>query len=101
MDYLLQSPTQLSSHLRALRKARGLSQAQLGALLGVGQARMARIEQAPEAVSVEQIFKVLSVLGVQLVLRPKPAPAVSAPARTQASANKKAVAKVRKADEPW
>ena len=44
-DYPIQSPGQLSSHLRALRKVRGLSQAQLGALLGVGQTRVARIER--------------------------------------------------------
>ena len=46
-DYPIQSPGQLSSHLRALRKVRGLSQAQLGALLGVGQTRVARIERDP------------------------------------------------------
>ena len=68
MDYPIQSTLQLSSHLRALRKARGLSQAQLGGLLGVGQARIARIERDPSAVSVEQFMALLGALGVQLVL---------------------------------
>ena len=70
MDYPIQSPGQLSSQLRALRKARGLSQVQLGALLGVGQTRVTRIEHDPAAISVEQFLGVLSALGVQMVLRP-------------------------------
>jgi len=69
MDYVIQTPLQLSSHLRALRKARGLSQVSLGLALGVGQTRVARIEGSPTAISVEQLMEVLSALGVQLVLR--------------------------------
>lgn len=70
MDYPIQSPGQLSSHLRALRKARGLSQAQLGGVLGVGQTRITRIEHDPTAISVEQFLGILNALGVQMVLRP-------------------------------
>lgn len=69
MDYAIQTPRQLSAQLRALRKARGLSQAALGETLGVGQTRIARIEGKPTAVSVEQLIELLAVLGVQLVLR--------------------------------
>ena len=69
MDYAIQTPLQLSSHLRALRKARGLSQAALGEALGVGQTRVARIEGNPTAISVEQLIEVLGALGVQMVLR--------------------------------
>ena len=43
MDYPIQSPGQLFAHLRSLRKSRGLNQVQLGAVLGVGQTRIARI----------------------------------------------------------
>jgi HTH-type transcriptional regulator/antitoxin HipB len=70
MDYPIQTPAQLSSHLRALRKARGLSQSQLGAVLGVGQTRVARIERDPAAIRVDQFLAVLNALGVQMVLRP-------------------------------
>ena len=78
MDYVIQTPLQLSSHLRALRKARGLSQASLGNALGVGQTRVARIEGSPSAISVEQLMEVLSALGVRLVLRDlEPAQAAS------------------------
>ncbi|MED5619920.1 helix-turn-helix domain-containing protein [Ideonella sp. BN130291] len=69
MDYAIQSPAQLSSHLRSLRKAKGLSQQQLGALLGVGQSRIARIENQPGSVSVDQFLAVLGALRVQMVLR--------------------------------
>jgi HTH-type transcriptional regulator/antitoxin HipB len=73
MGYTLQVPSQLSSHLRALRKAKGLSQAELGKRLGLSQARMARIEGDPLSISVEQLLQVFAALGVQLILQPQPA----------------------------
>ena len=73
MGYTLQVPSQLSSHLRALRKAKGLSQAELGKRLGLSQARMARIEGDPLSISVEQLLQVFVALGVQLILQPRPA----------------------------
>lgn len=69
MDYPILTPLQLSTHLRSLRKARGLSQADLGTRLGVGQTRIARIEGNPTAVSVEQLLELLGALGVWIVLR--------------------------------
>lgn len=69
MDALLSSPPQLSAHLKSLRKARGLTQAQLGALLGVSQNRIADIEKDPGAVSFEQLLRVLHALGAQLTVR--------------------------------
>ncbi len=69
MDFPLHLTTQLREHLRALRKARGLTQASLGRLLGVGQARIAEIESNPGAVSVDQLLKVVSALRASLVLR--------------------------------
>lgn len=69
MDFPILLPSQLREHLRALRKARGLTQAALGQLLGVGQARVAEIESNPGVVSVDQLMKVLSLLQVSLVLR--------------------------------
>jgi len=71
-------PDQLRQHLRALRKGRGLTQAQLGALVGVSQARIAEIEAQPGLVNFEQLMKLLSVLGVSLSLHedsPAPPPA--------------------------
>ena len=61
-------PDQLRQHLRALRKGRSLTQAQLGALVGVSQARIAEIEANPGLVNFEQLMNLLSVLGVTLTL---------------------------------
>ncbi len=98
MDYPIQTPLQLSTHLRALRKARGLSQAELGARLGVGQTRVARIEGNPTAVSVEQLLEVLGALGVKMVLRDtRSSPAESSPD----SAPKQAITKQRKTGGQW
>ena len=73
MGYALQIPTQLSSHLRALRKAKGLTQAALGKRLGLSQTRIARIEGDPLSISVDQLLDVLTALGVRVTLDPVPA----------------------------
>ena len=73
MDLLtVQTPAQLRAHLKALRKASGLTQTQLAKRLGIGQARMADIEKRPELVSTAQLLNVFSVLGVELLLHHKP-----------------------------
>ena len=103
MDYPIQSPGQLTSQLRALRKARGFSQAQLGMAVGVGQTRIARIERDPTAISVEQFLSVLNVLGVQMVLRAtglqgsvaREHGAARAPAKGSVAGKRRA------SDEPW
>ena len=69
MDYPVPLVAQLSQQLRALRKARGLSQTQLAQRLGVSQTRVAAIERDPAVVSVGQLFEVLRLLDVQVVLR--------------------------------
>lgn len=69
MDYSILFPDQLKSHLKSLRKARGLTQLQLGRLLGLGQVRVAEIEANPAAISVDQLFKLLSALNVGVLLR--------------------------------
>lgn len=97
MDYTLQTPMQLASHLRALRKARGLSQAALGRILGVGQTRVARIEGDPMAISVEQLIEVLAALNVRLVLRDAAGP----PAAGATPAPVKKGPKRPSADSDW
>ena len=68
MNFPVHFSSQLREHLRALRKERGLTQAGLGQLLGVGQARIAEIENNPGVISVDQLMKVLSVLRASMVL---------------------------------
>ena len=66
----LQTPAQLSNHLRSFRKARGLTQAALGKLVGLDQTRIAKIERDPRLVSVGQLLKLLAVLHVRVLLEP-------------------------------
>lgn len=66
--YPIRFAEQLRQHLRALRKKRALTQAQLGQLIGVSQARIAEIEANPGLVSFEQLLKILSALDVTLAL---------------------------------
>ncbi len=90
MDFPIHLTSQLREHLRALRKARGLTQAALGQLLGVGQARVAEIESNPGAVSVDQLMKVLSALRASLLLRDDvPADATASPPAPPASKPRK------------
>ncbi len=69
MDLNLAFPAQLSQHLRSLRKAQGLTQAQLAAQMGVMQSRISAIEKDASKLTVEQLFRVLSTLNAGVVLR--------------------------------
>lgn len=80
----LQTPAQLATHLRAFRKARRLTQAQLGGLVGLDQTRIARIERDPRLVSTGQLMKLLSALRVRVLLQPLSEPA-DAPDRSEPS----------------
>lgn len=85
-------PDQLRQHLRALRKRHGLTQAQLGALIGVSQARIAEIEANPGLVNFEQLMKLMSVLGVSLTLQEE----ATVPVATRVPAAKTAKPKAAK-----
>jgi transcriptional regulator with XRE-family HTH domain len=67
-QYPIKFTTQLRQHLRALRKTRGLTQAQLGELVGVSQARIAEIEANPGLVSFDQLMQLFAMLDVTVVL---------------------------------
>lgn len=63
MRLSIQTPSQLATHVRALRTAKGWSQSQLGMALNLSQARIARIEKDPLSISVAQLLRVLAALG--------------------------------------
>jgi len=68
VTYPIQTAAQLSTHLKSLRSAKGLSQKELGKLLGLGQVRIANIESNPGAISVDQLIKILHLLDTRLTL---------------------------------
>jgi HTH-type transcriptional regulator/antitoxin HipB len=79
MKYLLlQTPAQLADQLRSLRRSRRLTQAGLGALVGLDQTRIAKIERQPGLVSVGQLMKLLAALRVRVLLEPLQEPAAVA-----------------------
>jgi len=89
MDYPIQLANQLRSHVQSLRRHRGLTQAQLGNLLGLGQARIAEIESNPGLISVDQLIRLMAALGTSIVLRVDEEPAGTAPRRTARLPDKK------------
>jgi HTH-type transcriptional regulator / antitoxin HipB len=66
--YPVDTPQQLRTILRSLRQSRGLTQTQLGQMLGVSQKRIARIEAAPEVTAFDQIARMISAMGCRLVI---------------------------------
>jgi HTH-type transcriptional regulator/antitoxin HipB len=68
MNFPVSTSQQLKAVLRALRRARGLSQAEIGSRLGVNQKRIARIESAPGVTGYDQISRLVSTLGARLVI---------------------------------
>jgi transcriptional regulator with XRE-family HTH domain len=78
--YPIRFPAQLRQHLRALRKKHGLTQANVAALIGVSQARIAEIEANPGLVSFEQIMQLLAALSTTITL----CDAVSSPSSDEA-----------------
>lgn len=97
-DFRISISSQLREHLRALRKQRALTQAQLGEKIGVSQARIAEIEANPGVVNLDQLQQVLSMLGASLRLHledqapASPSPIVSetgVPYDTQAKPGKR------------
>lgn len=79
MNYPINFAEQLAQHLKAFRKSRGLTQAQLAMHLGVTQSRVADIERNPGKVSLESLLKVLAALDARMVLRSEAAEAVPVP----------------------
>ena len=68
MNFPVPTSPQLRAVLRGLRKSRGLSQSQLGRLLGVNQKRAARIESVPGVTSFDQIARLVAALGGRVVI---------------------------------
>ncbi|MFG6443179.1 helix-turn-helix domain-containing protein [Pelomonas margarita] len=66
MNQVLSVPSQVGLVLRAARKSAKLSQKQLAAKLGLSQNRVSELETDPGCMRVDQLFAVMSVLGMEL-----------------------------------
>ena len=66
-----QTPEQLASVLRGQRQVSKLTQKQAAALVGLLPKTISSLESDPERASVGSLFKLLSALGLEIVLQPK------------------------------
>ena len=58
--------TNVGARLRRLRKERHLTQTELARQIGIQQSDLSRMEQGEYRVSLDNLFKILAVLGVAL-----------------------------------
>ena len=68
-DYPVRTEQQIALLIKAFRKAKGLTQADLANALGVTQQTASALERNPATTSVSRFMRTLSALGVELVLR--------------------------------
>lgn len=72
MDYVARTPKQLGPILRSIRAERGLTQKEAGAKVGLKQSTVSAIESDSARTSVDTLYKLLSALELELVVRDKP-----------------------------
>lgn len=70
-DYPIRTEQQVSLLLKSFRKARGMTQADLARALGITQQTASDLERNASTASVSRLLRMLSALGVELVLRDK------------------------------
>lgn len=63
---------QLGQLLRAARKQRGLTQAEVGARLGLSQNRVSHLESHADELSIKQLLTWCAVVGLELNVAPRP-----------------------------
>lgn len=71
MEYTVRTTQQLAQTLRSRRSSKRLTQKVAGAPVGLLPKTVSALESSPERSSVESLFKLLSALELELVLRPK------------------------------
>lgn len=71
MDYVARTPSQLSAVLKSCRKRKDLSQSTAGAQVGLTQRTVSVIEADAARSGVDTLYKLLSALGLELVIRDK------------------------------
>jgi HTH-type transcriptional regulator/antitoxin HipB len=96
MTDTIRTTGQLGHILRRLRKARGLSQVELGRKIGLSQERISVIENHPERISIDQLLTVLMALETELRIEPRNPLSAPAPATGSRTGNP-----ATKPDESW
>lgn len=73
----LKTLNQLRPMLLGFRKVKGLTQKEVAERLGVTQQTYARLEANPAGASIERLFRIFAVLGVEIVLSSVTSPEVT------------------------
>lgn len=68
-EFPVRTADQLPGLLQGFRKAAGLTQADVASRLGITQQTLSSLERNATAVSAARLMKLLSIVGVELVLR--------------------------------
>ncbi|WP_341668216.1 helix-turn-helix domain-containing protein [Alcaligenes sp. SDU_A2] len=68
-DFTVRTAEQLPLLLQAFRKQAGLTQAAVALRLGITQQTLSALERNADKVSADRLLALLSILGVELVLR--------------------------------
>ncbi|MGV2896204.1 helix-turn-helix domain-containing protein [Achromobacter sp. AGC78] len=68
-DFTVRTAEQLPALLQGFRKQSGLTQADTAMRLGVSQQALSHLERHADKVSADRLLELLSILGVELVLR--------------------------------
>ena len=79
---LLQSPSQLSLHLKSLRRSRKVTQAEMARRLQVTQERYSQIERNPELIATGRLLEILALLEVDVLLKLRPSGSAHPPTST-------------------
>jgi len=69
MDYVARTPSQLGAVLKSCRKRKFLSQSTAGAQVGLTQRTVSVIEADAARSGIDTLYKLLSALGLELVVR--------------------------------
>ena len=77
MDYSVHTPRQLGQVLKGERSTQRLSQAQIATRVGLLPKTVSKLERDPDTATLESLFKLLSSLQLELVVRSKSASSVS------------------------
>ncbi len=71
MDYAVHTPRQLGHVLKGQRSTQRLTQAEIATRVGLLPKTVSKLERDPDTATLESLFKLLSSLQLELVVRSK------------------------------
>ena len=71
-EYVIRGAQSFGTAIKEFRHHRGLSQAELAAAAGVHRSYLSSVENGATTEAMRNIVRALNVLGLELVVRPRP-----------------------------